>query len=117
MDPLAPFFTQLLSEHHLVYLAPPCAGPTWKNGRAGSDGISKMLDRFLFSADLVNSLHRHRVWSSIADVSDHYPICLEWNVSFPAPSYPFKFERAWLLEEGFTNLVRDCWSSSASLST
>ena len=108
LDPLTPFFTQLLSDHHLVDLAPPCTGPTWKNCRAGIDGICKKLDKFLLSTDLVPSLHRYRVWSSIVDVFDHYPICLEWNVLTIAHSYPFKFNRVWLLEEGFSKLVSDC---------
>ena len=41
LDPLGPFFSRLFSEHHLVDVAPPSAGPTWRNGRMGEDGISK----------------------------------------------------------------------------
>ena len=31
--------------------------------------------------------------------------------------YPFKFNRAWLLEEGFTNWVGEVWSSLPSSSS
>ena len=48
-DPLGSFFSKLFSDHHLVDVAPPSAGPTWRNGRIGEDGISKRLDRFLLS--------------------------------------------------------------------
>ena len=47
LDPLGPFFSKLISDHHLVDVAPNCAGPTWRNGRMGEEGISKILDRFL----------------------------------------------------------------------
>ena len=60
-------------------LAPLCVGPTWRNGHAGAEGISKRLDRFLISASLIPSLGIHRVWTQCADISDQYPIVLEWN--------------------------------------
>ena len=40
-DPLGPYLSTLFSDHHLVDIAPPCAGPTWRNGRVGVEGISK----------------------------------------------------------------------------
>ena len=61
LDPLAPFFSQLIADHNLVDLYPTYVGPTWRNGRSGIDGISKRLDRFLLSDSIVSSLHRHRV--------------------------------------------------------
>jgi endonuclease/exonuclease/phosphatase family metal-dependent hydrolase len=48
-DPLADFFTNLFSTHHLVDFAPDHLTPTWRNGRVGSDSIAKRLDRFLIS--------------------------------------------------------------------
>ena len=51
-DPLGPFFSKLFSDHHLVDLAPSCAGPTWRNGRIGEDGISKRLDHFCYRISL-----------------------------------------------------------------
>ena len=56
LDPLGPFFSKLFSDHHLVDVAPSCAGPTWRNGRIGEDGISKRLDCFLLSDQLISSL-------------------------------------------------------------
>ena len=37
LDPLGPYFSKLLSDHHLVDVAPSCAGPTWRNGRMGEE--------------------------------------------------------------------------------
>ena len=48
LDPLGPFFSKLFSDHHLVDVAPSYAGPTWRNGRMGEEGISKRLDCFWF---------------------------------------------------------------------
>ena len=109
--PLAPFFTHLIVEHDLVDLAPPYAGPTWRNCRAGDEGISKRLERFLISSFVVTCLLKHRVWSAPLDVLDHFPICLEWNGFASVHNYPFKFNRAWLLEDEFSQLVMDSWSS------
>ena len=55
-EPLGSFFSKLFSDHHLVDVALSCAGPTWRNGRIGEDGISKRLDRFLLSNQLVSTL-------------------------------------------------------------
>ena len=49
LDPLSPYFSKLFSDHNLVDVAPPCAGPTWRNGRIGEEGISKRLDHFMLS--------------------------------------------------------------------
>ena len=111
LNPLMPLFSQLIADHNLVDLAPPYAGPTWRNGRSGVDGISKRLDKFLLSAFVVPSMHRHRVWSTPSDISDHYPICMEWEVENATRCFPFKFNKAWLLEEDFFLFVKDCWGS------
>ena len=79
LDPLGPFFTSLISDHHLVDIAHPLAGPTWRNGRAGVEGISKRLDRFLISEQLICSLPRHRVWTHRSGISDHFPVLMEWG--------------------------------------
>ena len=39
IDPLGPFFTKLFLDHQLADVAPSCAGPTWRNGRLGDEGI------------------------------------------------------------------------------
>ena len=59
LDPLGPFFSKLFSDHLLVDVAPSCAGPTWRNGRIGEEGISKRLNHFLLSDHLVKLLTRY----------------------------------------------------------
>ena len=59
-DPLGPYFTHLFSSLQLVDIAPGSAGPTWRNGCSGDDGISKRLDRFLLSSNLLEHLSLYR---------------------------------------------------------
>ena len=40
-DHLSIYFTQLLDSMNMVDLLPSKIGPTWRNGRAGSDGVSR----------------------------------------------------------------------------
>ena len=46
-DPLSSHFLSLFDSLGLTDLAPLCAGPTWRNGCVGVEGISKRLDIFL----------------------------------------------------------------------
>ena len=63
------------------------------------------------ASSLIPSLLLHRVWTLHSDISDHYPICLEWNKPFGSCNYPFKFNRSWLKDQDFTPWVIDKWSS------
>ena len=102
--------------HHLFVslglsdIAPPNVGPMWRNGRVGNEGISKILDRFLVAATLIPSLQVHRVWTLPSDISDHFPICLEWNKTIGSYNYPFKFNRSWLNDPDFSSWVTNIWS-------
>ena len=118
VDPLGPFFSKLFSDHHLVDVAPPFVGPTWRNGRMGEDGISKRLDRFLLSDQLISSLPRHRVWTHRSGISYHFPVLLEWKEHLNPCAYPFKFNQSWLGNEDFIQMIRTEWPlihSDASL--
>ena len=53
LDPLASYFTQLISRNKLVDLSMYPSAPTWRNGHSGAVGISKRLDRFLLSESLL----------------------------------------------------------------
>ena len=98
LDPLSSHFKHFFDLAGLHDFAPPCPRPTWKNGRLGTEGISKRLDHFLLSSDLIPLLKSHRSWIQPADVSDHLPIYLEWNKSLSSFNYPFKFNRSWLAD-------------------
>ena len=109
LDPLGPFFSKLFSDHQLVDVAPPFAGPTWRNGRMGEDGISKRLDRFLLSDQLISALPRHWVWAHRSGISDHFLVLFEWMDQQNPCAYPFKFNQSWLGNEDFNHLIRTEW--------
>ena len=90
-------------------------GHTWRNGRSGDAGISKRIDRFILSDSLLPSLTCYRTWETPTDVSDHYPICLEWGSRLVSQSCPFKFNRAWLVEDDFAPLVFLSWKGPLAL--
>ena len=100
-DPLTHLFSTLFDSLGLMDIAPLCSGPTWRNGRAGDEGISKRIDRFMVSSTLIPLLGIHRAWTHCSDISDHLPIVLEWNKSRTSFNYPFKFNRSWLEDTDF----------------
>ena len=102
---LALYFSQLLDSMNMVDLDPTTIGPTWRNGRFGTEGVSKRLDRFLASFHLIPLLGSYHSWTQPSEISDHYLVCLEWNFCLKCHLYPFKFNRAWLLEADFVNIV------------
>ena len=112
LDPLALYFSQLISGNLLVDLSMDPCTPTWRNGRSRDEGICKRLDRFLVSESLLPSFSSYRSWAYPSDVSDHYPICLEWGPFSHVPCRPFKFNRAWLMEVEFKQLVWSSWNET-----
>jgi hypothetical protein len=60
IDPLSKFYKHLFSKNTLVDLKPAELLPTWRNGRAGSTGIAKRLDRFLVAEGLITPTCRIR---------------------------------------------------------
>ena len=99
IDPLSSHFNLFFYSMGLVDIASINTEPTWRNGRVGSDGINKKIDCFLIASSLIPTLQYHRVWTHPSDISDHYPICFEWNKSIVSCNYPFKFNRSWLKDQ------------------
>jgi hypothetical protein len=108
-DPLSVFFKSLFQRHSLIDVIPTNPLPTWKNGRAGAESISKRLDRFYIAEELLASSQKYRSWVQLPYLSDHAPICLELGHGFPKVSYPFKFNPGWIGEEGFATMVEEIW--------
>ena len=52
-DALAPFFNALFEQKRLIDLLPNRIEPTWRNRRVGQQAISKRLDIFLLSKELM----------------------------------------------------------------
>ncbi|KAJ0984845.1 hypothetical protein J5N97_003201 [Dioscorea zingiberensis] len=92
----------------LLLIDPPLLGRryTWTNGRE-SPAFAR-LDRFLLSTEWV--LEHPRIWQTTLPRvrSDHAPLCLECGTHTPYPS-PFRFNREWIKEEGFWEMIRANW--------
>jgi hypothetical protein len=48
------FFAHWIEENHLIDLKPPKLSQTWRNVRKGEKMVSKRLDRFLISKDMLD---------------------------------------------------------------
>jgi len=90
-DSLAVFFKGLFTKYNLVDATPVKAVPTWKNGRVGTEIISKPLDRFLVAKKLLHSSVRLFVWVEYPFISDHVPIFLQLEDDRLKAAFPFKF--------------------------
>jgi hypothetical protein len=112
-DPLANYFSSMFSSTNLVDIVPEVISPTWRNGRLGSDMISKGLERFFMNVDLLGSVHRFRSWVIKSLISNHNSVCLQFDNQKERSHYPFKFNLAWLHELDFNLLIQNTWSSMA----
>jgi endonuclease/exonuclease/phosphatase family metal-dependent hydrolase len=75
-DPLMSYFNHIFFKNSLIDLKPAEILPTWRNGRQGAASISKRLDRFLISEEVLSHSRSYRVWVNLPYISDHAAICL-----------------------------------------
>ena len=89
---------------------------TW----AGPDDnpIFEKLDRVLVSTDWEDKFPLYSVEPRDRDISDHTPLILNTGAStHSCDQCPFKFERGWLIRDGFYEMVANIWQSETSGST
>jgi hypothetical protein len=108
-DPLAGYFTQKIVECNLLDIEPTKLKPTWRNNRVGEDSIAKRLDHFLIVDSLLEKPLHLKQWIGFGGISDHVPIFLELRQGPRKPASPFKFNKTWLTNDSFINLVRENW--------
>lgn len=109
-DGLADFLHELFTEFNMVDIHPMPIIPTWKNKRIGSEFIGKRLDRAMVKDNLIISLGLPRTEVLISQISDHMPILLSWRVGDRPSGLHFKFNRAWLADKEFVQLIQSTWS-------
>jgi len=83
--------------------------PTWRNNKVGEDKIAKILDHFLLTNSFLEKTIHMKQWIGFGGISDHVPIFLELRQGSSKPTGPFKFNRTWLIDDSFINLVRENW--------
>jgi hypothetical protein len=111
-DPLMSFFKHIFFKNSLIDLEPAELLPTWRNGRQGAASISKRLDRFLISAEVLSSSRTYRAWVNLPYISDHAAICLQIGQGRFGARQTFIFNPLWLKEDSFNSLVRSTWADN-----
>ena len=89
--------------------------PTWTNKRRGRKYIGKRLDRALVKDNLIDRWGNPRTSVLVSDVSDHMPISISWNAWRIMRGVPFKFNRAWLDDAEYTNMVKTIWNEDVNI--
>ena len=109
LDPLSCFFNDRFSNLHMVDIRPCPLIPTWTNKRCGGEYIGKILDRALVNDKLIDRWGTPRSMVMVSDVSDHMPISLSWNTWTFNKGIPYNFNRVWLKDDEYINLVKSTW--------
>jgi hypothetical protein len=86
---------------------------TWAG--AGDNLTYEKLDRVLASTEWEINFPLAKVEARDQNISDHTPLVVSTGAStHQSRSRPFRFERGWLLKEGFYDMVANIWRSENS---
>ena len=83
--------------------------PTWHNNRCGDGRVAKRLDRFLISEKMLDHQQYMSQWVGCGGRSDHLPIFLEYRNGPIKPTSPLKFNKIWLKDASFRQLIHINW--------
>jgi hypothetical protein len=83
--------------------------PTWRNFHSNEETISKRLDRFFISENLLTFMFLFKSWVSFGGLSDHLRVLFHMAMGRDKPPTPLKFNRVWLQEEDFKKAIKDSW--------
>jgi exonuclease III len=97
-DPLTDYFLNIIQATGLVDIQPNQMTPTWRNGRVGATGVAKRLDHFLIDETFLGNHCKMRSWTINSTISDHNPICLQYEKDVHKASPPFKFNSTWITD-------------------
>ncbi|XP_019163494.1 PREDICTED: uncharacterized protein LOC109159838 [Ipomoea nil] len=89
---------------------------TWERFKGTVDWVEERSDRVVTCADWRELFDRARVFNLQTDLSDHSALFLDiYGVAPSIRPRGFKFENAWLLDDGCRAVVEDEWSVSAGM--
>jgi hypothetical protein len=71
------FYRNIFVSNKLTDILPAQLTPTWRNGRSGTDAISRRLDRFFVAEEYLSSSDLPASWVEHPFFSDHAPIFLQ----------------------------------------
>lgn len=82
---------------------------TWANSVHSTS--QALLDRAFCSVEWEAHFPTHNLTSLPRFMSDHNPLILQTSASIFNSSVPIRFQKSWLAQEGFTDLMIDWWQS------
>ena len=83
---------------------------TWVRGQWGSSAIKRRLDREIASISWRLTFPKASVTHLGAINSDHTPILLDTNLDDSFAHRPFRFEAAWVRDNGCNTVVEKAWN-------
>jgi hypothetical protein len=82
---------------------------------SGDNPTYEKLDRVLVSTEWEINFLLAKVEARDQNISDHTPLDVSTDAStLQSGNRPFRFERGWLLKEGFYDMVENIWRSENS---
>jgi hypothetical protein len=109
LEKLVDYFNFQLEVVGRIDVEPLYMGPTKRYNMVGNASVSKRLDIFLVSNQILHGVNYYIAWIDPRRCSDHNPIFLELGYNNLKPSAPFKYNPKWIEEEYFQTLAKGHW--------
>lgn len=104
-DPAREWVEDIMFDWELEDIKPTKGKYTWSNKRVGPWHIAARLDRFLVQSSFLLLGLTPSYSILLHSVSDHKPILLEISLDKNLGPIPFRFNPAWIHDEGYQKLV------------
>ncbi|XP_019156592.1 PREDICTED: uncharacterized protein LOC109153209 [Ipomoea nil] len=109
-------FNDALCDCDLVDLGMTGAKFTWEKGRGTEDWVEERLDRAVATMDWMEIHDTVQVKNIYTNSSDHCALLVDVRKGPERVAMrKFRFENAWLLEEGCAKVVEEAWQCSRDL--
>jgi hypothetical protein len=105
-------FRSLVKNYGLFDLGYNGPAYTWCNKRYSSKPLYERLDRFLANAEWSNLFPNVNIYNLPILQGDHAPVMAVLHSKFKKPTYYFKFENWWLLEDDFQETAMQARNTS-----
>jgi hypothetical protein len=106
-------FNDWINTWGLIKIRVPSKSYTWSNNQEYP--IMATLDRVMISIDWEAKFPMSNVITLPRGVSDNNPIKISFGGCSPAKSPLFRFEKLWLQEEGFVDMIKKVWDNVCPL--
>ena len=92
VDKLDNHLNHPIKDHGLVDMAPISLNRTWRNNWLGYDSVSKRIDRFLVSSQVLQSIDRFRTWVLIVGLQIIILFYFKYGMHRKQANYPFQIQ-------------------------